>query len=124
MHSRLHRVALVLLFALSACSANAAPGETAAVAAPRRIGGDHVDLNGVRPLANSRTDITVMVGEDGRPDMATRRVTGSGASAIKDAVTDWIARSRVEPATANGVPVRGEFRTKIEIKDTTQVRRT
>jgi hypothetical protein len=116
MHSRLRRAALAVLVLLAACSANPAPGGTTAVTPPERIGGDHPDFQDIRPSGDSRTDVVVMVDADGRPDMSTLRITGSGAPTYRDALTSWIERSNFKPARLNGAPVRAEYRTKLEVQ--------
>lgn len=114
--SRLRCAGLAALLALAACSTNPAPGSTSSVTPPRLTGVDHPDLQNVRVTGDSKTDISVMVGADGLPEMATLRVTGSESSSMREPVAEWIARSKFEPARANGVPVRAEFRTSIEMR--------
>src|SRR3954463_11227515 len=61
-------------------------------------------------------DILVQVDTLGRADLSTLQVTGPGADANRQAVSDWLRNARFEPARLNGYPVRGWFRFRAEAK--------
>ena len=69
-----------------------------------------------------RVDIRVMVDPNGRADISTLQMTGNALSDNRNAITEWLARSMFEPATTDGLPVRGEFRMTLKTKVSVQRR--
>jgi hypothetical protein len=61
-------------------------------------------------------DIMVQVDTTGRADLSSLEITGAGADANRQAVSDWLRTARFQPARLNGYPVRGWFRFKAEAK--------
>ena len=61
-------------------------------------------------------DILVQIDTTGRADLSTLQITGPGADANRQAVTDWLRTARFEPARLNGYVVRGWFRFAAEAK--------
>jgi hypothetical protein len=109
---------------VSACSVN--PGINPAVereelTPPRPIGGlgggpALVGATAQQPVA---LDITVQVDTLGRADVSTLQLTGTGADANRQVVSEWLRSQRFEPARLNGYLVRGWFRVMAEAKAST-----
>lgn len=60
-------------------------------------------------------DVSVEIAEDGRPDLATLRITGSGTVANRDEITQWIGAGRYEAEHVNGLPVRSQYKVRIRL---------
>lgn len=117
------RVACLLLLASAACASapsagSTADGATARASAPKRRSTlAHPELTFPRGSTGElRVDIAVMVDPNGTPDMSTLKLTGNVLSDNREAVARWISQSTFDPAVANGVPVRAEYRTSIRAK--------
>jgi hypothetical protein len=54
--------------------------------------------------------LDVDVAPDGRADLSTLRLSGSLAETNRVRLESWLRRARFQPATRNGVAVRGHFR--------------
>jgi hypothetical protein len=57
----------------------------------------------------------VLIDAEGRPDMLTFRVRGTGASENRDALASWIEGSVFAPATQGGRPVPGVFTGRLRV---------
>ena len=113
-------LALILLF-VSACAVR--PGinprvEQDALTPPRPIGGGGPALVGATAQAPVVLDIMVQVDTLGRADLSTLRLSGQGAEANRQIVTDWLQTARFEPARLNGYLVRGWFRVSADARAT------
>jgi hypothetical protein len=64
-------------------------------------------------------DILVQIDTLGGADLSTLQLTGTGADANRQVVSDWLRSQRFEPARLNGYPVRGWFRVSAEAKAST-----
>ncbi|MDB4885749.1 MAG: hypothetical protein JWN79_1187 [Gemmatimonadetes bacterium] len=113
------RAGCITLLALAACASGARGGAESTRITPPRI------LNTInrpelvapsRGTGEFRVDISVMVDPDGRPDMTSFKLTGNAMSENRNALTDWIARSVFDPAKADGVPVRSEYKTSLKAR--------
>jgi hypothetical protein len=122
------RVARGLLTAaallLSACHVN--PGinptvEREELTPPTPIGGlrGGPTLVGATAQQPVSLDILVQVDSLGQADLSTLQLTGTGADANRQIVSDWLRTQRFEPALLNGYPVRGWFRVTAEAKAST-----
>jgi hypothetical protein len=67
------------------------------------------------------TKLEVMIDANGDPVMNTLKFTGTISGASRDAVRDWIQRSRFRPALQGKTPVAAVYTT--EIKTTVTVQR-
>src|SRR5688572_12004406 len=70
-----------------------------------------VGLTPNAPRPKTLVELEVNVNPDGMPDMNTLKVTGQGASENRAAVTTWVQGLRFRPATQDGVPVVGTYKT-------------
>ena len=112
-------VACTILLALSACASGGSGKAQSARLTPPRILNSINRPEFVAPRGGTgefRLDISVMVEPDGRPDMASLKLTGNAMSENRSAMTEWIARTVFDPAKEDGVPVRGEYKTSMKAK--------
>jgi len=58
--------------------------------------------------------VEVPIDETGRPLTSEARFIGNASSEARREITAWIERLSFDPATQNGVPVRGKFRMKFK----------
>ena len=120
MHNRsAHARFAVLCLVLSACAVRPGinpRGEQDALTPPRPIGGGGPALVGATAQAPVALDILVQIDTLGRADLSTLQVTGQGADANRQVVTDWLQTARFEPARLNGYVVRGWFRLSADAK--------
>ena len=58
--------------------------------------------------------VEVPIDETGRPLTSEARFIGNVSSESRREITAWIERLSFEPATRNGVPVRGSFKMKFK----------
>jgi len=63
------------------------------------------------PRPRTVVDLEVQVKPDGTPDLNTLKISGQGASANRAAVTTWVQGLRFKPATQDGLPVVGTYKT-------------
>ena len=122
MNNRSVRACLALLLLIvTACAVR--PGinprvEQDALTPPRPIGGGGPALVGATAQAPVALDIMVQVDTLGRADLSTLRLSGQGAEANRQIVTDWLPTARFEPARLNGYLVRGWFRVSADARAT------
>jgi hypothetical protein len=76
-------------------------------------------LVGATPQQPVALDIVVQIDTLGVADLSTLQLTGTGADANRQVVSDWLRTQRFEPARLNGYPVRGWFRVSAEAKAST-----
>jgi hypothetical protein len=67
-----------------------------------------------RPVA--RIQIEVVVDPTGRPDPKTLKVSGIGSPENRAAIERWIESATFRPAMRDGQPVRGLYKTSIEVQ--------
>jgi hypothetical protein len=118
------QTACITLLALAACASGARGGaESTRITPPKILNTSNWPelVAPSRERGEFRVDISVMVDPDGRPDMTSFKLRGNALSENRNALTDWIARSVFEPAKADGVPVRSEY--KMSLKARLSVRR-
>lgn len=112
-------LALSLLSLATGCasSSGAAASRRDGATAPERIGRDIApDLAKIRFDALSTVvDLSVMVDQDARADMATLRIGGTANVSLRDAYREWIGNGRFTPASAGGQVVRGEYRYRLQV---------
>jgi len=58
--------------------------------------------------------VEVPIDETGRPVTSEARFIGNASSDARREITAWLERLSFEPATRNGVPVRGSFKMKFK----------
>src|SRR5262245_15708660 len=63
------------------------------------------------PRPATLVEVEVKVNPDGNPDMSTLKITGQGAGTNRNAITTWVQGLRFKPATQDGVPVIGTYKT-------------
>jgi hypothetical protein len=73
-------------------------------------------LVGATPQQPVTLDVLVQIDTLGVADLSTLQLTGAGADANRQVVSDWLRNQRFEPARLNGYPVRGWFRVAAEAK--------
>jgi hypothetical protein len=123
MTARLTRSLLTAAALLASAACAVRPGinptvEREELTPPTPIGG----MRGGPPLVGATVqqpvnlDIMVQVDTTGRADLSTLQITGAGADANRQAVSDWLRTARFEPARLNGYLVRGWFRFAAEAK--------
>jgi hypothetical protein len=109
---------------LSGCASKSGGAEsqaprTARITPPSMIRGPVPDFRGrFDPID---TKLEVMIDANGDPVMNTLKFTGTISGASRDAVRDWIQRSRFRPALQGKTPVAAVYTT--EIKTTVTVQR-
>lgn len=61
-------------------------------------------------------EVLVDIDRNGRADLSTLKVIGSGADANRALIADWLRTAVFEPARKNGAPIRGQFRMSAEAR--------
>jgi len=67
-----------------------------------------------RELSGLRIEAQIWVDETGKPEVDTFRATGPGSDRNQLALKQWLGSARYKPATLDGHPVRGLFKTIIQ----------
>jgi hypothetical protein len=60
--------------------------------------------------------IELPIDETGRPDIPRMRVMGTITDDVRREISDWLAQASYEPATRNGLPVRGVMSIKFRMR--------
>jgi hypothetical protein len=72
-----------------------------------------VPTSGPNPV---RLTIEVEIDASGRADLSTLELMGAGASDNRHVIQQWLEQSIFAPARQNSVPVRGVFKTSLEVR--------
>ena len=68
----------------------------------------------LRELSGTRIEAQIWVDETGKPEVETFRATGPGSDRNQLALKQWLGSARYKPATLDGHPVRGLFKTILQ----------
>lgn len=67
-----------------------------------------------REVSGMRIEAQIWVDETGKPEVDTFRATGPGSDRNQLALKQWLGSARYKPATLDGHPVRGLFKTILQ----------
>ena len=75
------------------------------------------------PRPTTLVDLEVQIRPDGTADVSTLKITGVGASDNRSSLTTWVQGLRFRPATRDGIPVVGTYRTSFSVMTRTMITR-
>ena len=67
-----------------------------------------------REVSGMRIEAQIWVDDKGKPEADTFRATGPGSDRNQLALKQWLGSARYKPATLDGHPVRGLFKTILQ----------